>query len=178
MGRIDGSPAPPVAKETVVVHDDALNIDRKVIAGQPVPADLVDAYRDAVGEDREEPQPEAPVNDGQIVATEDIVVHDDNLGIDRKLVAGQPVPPDLADAYRAKVGDEQAETTPGEDTGGSPDPDPITEDYGSYSPELLQGEVERRGLTVEGTGASGNVVKGDLVSALEANDEIENGGDA
>jgi hypothetical protein len=46
----------------------------------------------------------------------------------------------------------------------------ITGDYDSHSVEELQVEADRRGLTVEGTGANGNVVKGDLVSALEADD--------
>lgn len=33
-----------IATETVVVHDDTLNIDRRVVEGQPVPRDLVNAY--------------------------------------------------------------------------------------------------------------------------------------
>ena len=33
-----------IATETVVVHDDTLNIDRRVVEGLPVPRDLVDAY--------------------------------------------------------------------------------------------------------------------------------------
>jgi hypothetical protein len=42
------------------------------------------------------------------IATQDLVVHDDALGIDRHLFAGQPVPPDLLDAYRKATGDESA----------------------------------------------------------------------
>jgi hypothetical protein len=33
------------------------------------------------------------------IATEDVVVHDDALGINRKIIAGTQVPPDLIDAY-------------------------------------------------------------------------------
>jgi hypothetical protein len=39
----------------------------------------------------------------QVIATEDAIVHDDVLGIDRKVFAGQPVPPDLVDAYKGGV---------------------------------------------------------------------------
>jgi hypothetical protein len=38
-----------IASDTKIVHDPALDIDRQVIAGQPVPPDLVDAYNDAGG---------------------------------------------------------------------------------------------------------------------------------
>lgn len=38
-----------IASETQIVHDDTLNIDRQVLAGQPVPPDLLEAYADAVG---------------------------------------------------------------------------------------------------------------------------------
>lgn len=48
--------------------------------------------------------------------------------------------------------------------------DPITGDYGSHPKDDLQVEADRRGLQVEGTGADGNVVKDDLVAALEADD--------
>lgn len=53
--------APPViAKESVVVHDDLLGIDRHVFAGQPVPADLVGAYNaQTVGDDAAATGPEA-----------------------------------------------------------------------------------------------------------------------
>jgi hypothetical protein len=39
-----------IATETKIVHDPVLDIDRQVIAGQPVPPDLVEAYQDAGGE--------------------------------------------------------------------------------------------------------------------------------
>ena len=42
----------PVAKETVVVHDEALGIDRRVLEGKPVPPDLVEAYEKATGAKR------------------------------------------------------------------------------------------------------------------------------
>jgi hypothetical protein len=43
-------------------------------------------------------------------------------------------------------------------------------DYAELSKDELQAEVDRRGITVEGSGANGNVVKDDLVAALEADD--------
>ena len=42
--------------------------------------------------------------------------------------------------------------------------------YAGQSPDELKAEAEKRGLTVTGTGANGNVLKGDLVAALEADD--------
>lgn len=42
--------------------------------------------------------------------------------------------------------------------------------YAGQTPDELKTEAESRGLTVEGTGKDGNVLKGDLVAALEADD--------
>jgi hypothetical protein len=46
----DGPMAEVIATETKIVHDPVLDIDRQVIAGQPVPPDLVDAYKAAGGD--------------------------------------------------------------------------------------------------------------------------------
>jgi hypothetical protein len=95
----------------------------------------------------------------QVIATEDKIVHDDLLNIDRKVFAGQPVPPELVDAYN---GDTRA-------SDGS-DPDGSAVDYESQSAEQLEAEAKQRGIydDIEGTGANGNVVKADLVKALSA----------
>lgn len=45
-----------------------------------------------------------------------------------------------------------------------------SEGYDAMSVAGLQAEADRRKLTVTGTGANGNVVKGDLVAALQADD--------
>lgn len=42
--------------------------------------------------------------------------------------------------------------------------------YEGQTVDELQAEADRRGLEVEGTGKDGNVLKGDLVAALEADD--------
>jgi hypothetical protein len=120
-----------------------------------------------------------------VIATESTIVHDPVLDIDRQIMAGQPVPPDLIDAYKAKVGDKAAEQDPGEaardtegdrrgaalgtgtSTGVAPD---SPADYESMSVEDLKAEADRRGLTAEGTGKDGNVLKTDLVKALQADD--------
>ena len=47
---------------------------------------------------------------------------------------------------------------------------PEDKGYAGMKPEELTAEVEKRELTVTGTGANGNVKKGDLVAALEADD--------
>lgn len=49
-----------------------------------------------------------------------------------------------------------------------------TDSYAAKSPEELQAEADRRGLNVEGTGKDGNVLKADLVAALEAHDQAGN----
>lgn len=47
----------------------------------------------------------------------------------------------------------------------------LTEDYEDATVEELQAEVNKRGFEVEGTGSDGNVLKSDLVEALEEDDE-------
>lgn len=51
---------------------------------------------------------------------------------------------------------------------------PIAGDYARHAADALQVEAERRGLHVEGTGSGGNVLKADLVAALEAHDAATN----
>lgn len=55
-------------------------------------------------------------------------------------------------------------TGPGDVPAGSPD------SYDDLTVPELQDLADERGLQVEGTGADGNVLKGDLVAALEADD--------
>lgn len=43
-------------------------------------------------------------------------------------------------------------------------------DYASWEKEALEAEAEKRELEVKGTGANGNVLKADLVKALETAD--------
>ena len=43
--------------------------------------------------------------------------------------------------------------------------------YAGMGKDDLQAEADGRGLTVEGTGANGNVTKADLLSALTAHDD-------
>jgi hypothetical protein len=92
----------------------------------------------------------------EVIASETVIVPDDALGIERMVIAGQPVPPDLVDAYQKKVGGSKA--------------DESSSGYAAQKVEDLQAEVDRRELTVEGTGKDGNVVKADLVTALEDSD--------
>lgn len=47
----------------------------------------------------------------------------------------------------------------------------ITENYDEHSKEELQAEADRRGLEIEGSGKEGNVLKDDLIEALEDDDE-------
>lgn len=52
-------------------------------------------------------------SDKQVIATRDLILHNDGMGINQKVFAGQPVPPDLVKAYHAEVGsgDEPASDT-------------------------------------------------------------------
>jgi hypothetical protein len=89
----------------------------------------------------------------------------DGLGVRRFVRAGDPIPPglELEDPSDAI----ERDPIPGETV---PSPSPITGDYDSRHADELQAEANRRGLTVEGTGKDGNVLKSDLVEALEASD--------
>jgi hypothetical protein len=111
----------------------------------------------------------------QVIATESTIVHDPLLDIDRQLIAGQPVPPDLVDAYRAKVGPQTADQDPGqaardELTGSS---DNTGDRYDDLKVDELQARADDLGLEVTGTGTNGKVVRADLIAALRANDGQE-----
>jgi hypothetical protein len=62
-----------------------------------------------------------------LIATETVVVHDENLGIDRRVIAGQPVPPDLVAAYQAKTGG-AATSQPGDPSAGADTGEVLTGD--------------------------------------------------
>lgn len=97
------------------------------------------------------------------LAKEDTVVDqvlDHGVKVQRKILAGTRVPPDLIDAYAEATGDSQAAAAGTDEA----------TNYNSMNVEDLQAEADRRGLTVEGTGKDGNVLKSDLVAALEASD--------
>jgi hypothetical protein len=98
----------------------------------------------------------------EVIAAESLTVFDEQIGISRKLFAGQAVPPDLVRAYRGAVGDAQADD-PAEEADAA-------RSYDGMSAEDLQTEADRRKLSVAGTGANGNVLKKDLVDALRAAD--------
>lgn len=97
------------------------------------------------------------------VAEQTVVVRDEQLGIDRKVIAGKRIPPDLIGAYRKATGVQVADPAPASGPSGV--------DYESMPVEDLQAEADRRDLEVEGTGSGGNVLKKDLVDALKADDE-------
>lgn len=88
------------ATETKDVHDDAHGFDRRVVQGTEIPADLLDAYEAAGGKTSDS----APDESGVVVAKSTQTVTDENLGFDRKVVEGQPVPPDLVEAYEGAGG--------------------------------------------------------------------------
>lgn len=74
------------------------------------------------------------------------------------LLAGEPVPDWVTDDLVHPDNFESASAAK-ESTG-----------YGSQKAGDLQDEADKRGLTVDGTGKDGAVVKADLVAALEADD--------
>jgi hypothetical protein len=57
-----------------------------------------------------------------------------------------------------------------EETAAASTAEPPKTDYADQHVDELRAEVEKRGLEVQGSGADGNVLKKDLVAALEADD--------
>lgn len=98
-----------IATKDKIVRDPVMGIDRRVLAGQEVPPDLLVAYEEAGGEISSS-RPSSP---GRVIAAETVTLRDEALGIDRRVIAGLPVPPDLIDAYHDQVG-EAAEDDPDE----------------------------------------------------------------
>jgi hypothetical protein len=94
----------------------------------------------------------------------------DGVGVRRFIRAGDPIPPGLELEDPSDVIERDGPAAVGPIGTAGTAPGPITGDYDEHSVEELQGEAARRGLTVEGTGKDGNVLKGDLVAALEAAD--------
>lgn len=99
---------------------------------------------------------------------DDIVVKqilDHGVEVERKLFAGQRVPADLIDAYKTATGEPPAAVT-------DADADAAA-DYSKMSAVELQALADQRGVEAGGTGAGGNVVKVDLIAALEADDQAK-----
>lgn len=95
-----------------------------------------------------------PVRATQDATVTQIIAH--GVEIQRKVFAGEMVPPDLVDAYAEATGESVAASS---DT-----------DYSAMGVEELQTLADERKLEVTGTGKDGNVLKSDLVAALEASD--------
>lgn len=81
-------------------------------------------------------------------------VIDHGVEIQRKLIAGTRVPADLIDVYLQATGQKPA--------------DDEATDYQSMNVDELQALADERELEITGTGKDGNVVKADLVNALQA----------
>lgn len=81
------------------------------------------------------------------------------------------LPRKFAEARKVKILDKPAVNARGEalDAKHQADLRPSST-YGGMKPEELEGLAAERGLTVEGTGRDGNVLKADLVAALDAHD--------
>lgn len=110
---------PKIAQKSMTIPDKGLGIDRTVIEGQPVPPDLLESYEEAGGtvKDSDPSQPTSLVAGPVVKATEDTVVDLEVAGVmvQRKVFAGEKVPPDLVDAYRkATSGETTSETKPTE----------------------------------------------------------------
>jgi hypothetical protein len=86
---------------------------------------MASSYTDAQGNTRPLP-----------VAIRDVIVHDDALDIDRQLLAGQPVPPELIDAYQAKVGDTGSRAEAGRDDTAAVDEELTGDDLANRAAEL------------------------------------------
>lgn len=134
----------PTATHTKIVRDDSIGIDRRVVAGQPIPPDLVEAYETAGGE-----ASPIPSQTGAVIAQRTVDVEDPVLDINRRVIAGTPVPPDLVEAYKAKVGDTDDEPAePAEEAAAEDDGDTSGETPEAEEPEPTEAEptpAQRRG---------------------------------
>lgn len=92
-----------------------------------------------------------------------------NAGYDDPGATGPaPMPPVFPDAAEAEAPVDGGASSGGDqDAAGTLNGKP----YADNSPEDLAAEVERRELTVTGSGANGNVVKADSIKALEDDDK-------
>lgn len=110
-----------------------------------------------------------------------VVRHPDTLAAEA-LLAGEPVPdwvtddlvhPDNTQTKAQYEAAQKGDST--SDAGGGSGSGHEDKGYAGQTPDELKAEAEKRDLTVEGTGANGNVLKGDLVAALEADDATKAG---
>ena len=92
-----------IASDDRTVTDPNTGVERKVFAGTEIPPDLLDAYEQAGGASTDRP-PTAP---GEVIASSTMTVTDPATGVERRLLEGQPVPPDLVDAYSDATGDRE-----------------------------------------------------------------------
>jgi hypothetical protein len=96
----------------------------------------------------------------------------DGSGVRRRVPAGAPIPPGLD--FEGSLDDLTVDLPPelaraGAGTSLRADlSEPVV--YADLTTEELQEKADELGLAVEGTGKGGNVVKADLVAALEAHD--------
>jgi hypothetical protein len=85
------------------------------------------------------------------------------------LASGRPVAPgDTIDAGDLSPDDPHDRALL--DDGRLADTTPVRTGYDAQTVDQLQALADTRGLTVEGTGSGGHVVKADLVAALQASD--------
>jgi hypothetical protein len=108
---------------------------------------------------------------GLRVAKQDLYGHDGS-GVRRRVPAGAPIPPGIT--FEEPIDDLTVDMPPELARAGvattlrADVSEPVV--YGDLTTEELQAKADELGLAVEGTGKGGNVVKADLVAALEAHD--------
>lgn len=103
---------------------------------------------------------------------------------ERIFLPGETVPDEYMEAYTDRMGEDPddhlwslLETDGKKPAAKKEEPAPAADDededesYDSWSVDDLKAEVEERGVEVEGSGAGGNVLKADLVAALEQHDQ-------
>jgi hypothetical protein len=95
----------------------------------------------------------------EVIATETKIVHDPVLDIDRQVIAGQPVPPDLVDAYQAAGGE------------AAPDASEAVQQPDSQEPELTGDQLKERAAELDIKGRS--AMNADELRAAIAQAEAE-----
>jgi hypothetical protein len=107
---------------------------------------------------------------GLRIAEEDIV-RENEVGQSVVVVPkGQPIPEGFDSA---STGLRQTEAATSGVTDATTQPPSSAPDYSELDVPALEEAVAERDLEVEGTGKDGNVVKADLIAALEADDQAK-----
>lgn len=161
-----------IATKTLIVPGPVPGSGTRIIKGQPVPPDLVDAYNEAGGNIEDQQDSVEPrihgFSDDVVIAGKTRLVFDKAMGIHRRVIKGQPVPPDLVDAYNSGKGGAAAkEIKPPADPPASGNENPAAAESTSTSSTASESDMPADKTAVE-DGAPAGIKKYDELNAKNA----------